>query len=231
MTESLARRAPGALRALPPPPLLPPTWRTASALRGHLARRLADPADLAAIFPAVAALLADHHPALARHSLRVARHLAHLAPHLPDPVPPPLAALGALLHDLGKLLVPLPLLLAPRALSIAETEVLQRHPVLGLGLLPPGLDLVVTDAVAHHHERWDGRGYPLGLCADRTPAIARLLAVVDAHDAMTHPRPYRPALTPQAARVELQDAAGAQLDPRLVALFLDFPLPSQENHE
>lgn len=225
MSSVLARRVSPALRVLPPPP----ARRTAPALRRHLARVLADPADLAAIRPAMATLLATFHPPLASHSLRVAQHLARLAPHLPGPLPPGCAELGELLHDLGKLLVPTASLLAARPLSGAETRVLRHHPTLGLALLPAGLDLLVTDAVAHHHERWDGQGYPLGLRGDRTPAIARLLAVVDAYDAMTHPRPYRPTLTPRAACADLRASAGTQLDPRLVAFFLDFPLSSQEN--
>jgi HD-GYP domain-containing protein (c-di-GMP phosphodiesterase class II) len=185
--------------------------------------------DLAAIRPAVATLLASFHPPLASHSLRVAQHLARLVPHLPCPLPPACAELGGLLHDVGKLLVPPACLLAARHLSVAETRVIRHHPALGLSLLPGGLDLVVTDAVAHHHERWDGQGYPLGLSGVRIPAIARLLAVVDAYDAMTHPRPYRPTLTPRAACAELRASAGTQLDPRLVAFFLEFPLSSQEN--
>ncbi|MCC7362316.1 MAG: response regulator [Anaerolineales bacterium] len=125
---------------------------------------------------------------------------------------------GALLHDLGKVLVPRAILNKPEPLLPAEWEVLQRHPTDGAQMLQ-GVDhlRLAIPYVLYHHEAWDGHGYPHGLAGPAIPIEGRLLAVVDAFDAMTSARPYRVARSEAAALAEIQQQAGRQFDPALVA--------------
>ncbi|HYH47812.1 MAG TPA: HD domain-containing phosphohydrolase [Thermoanaerobaculia bacterium] len=126
--------------------------------------------------------------------------------------------LGALLHDLGKLLLPDGLTTAPRPLTEPERRVLERHPVLALSLLESiPLPRPTLDAIAHHHERWDGRGYPSRLAGNRIPLTARIVALCDCFEAVTSDRPHRAALAPRAAFAEINRSAGTQLDALLVA--------------
>jgi HD-GYP domain-containing protein (c-di-GMP phosphodiesterase class II) len=127
-----------------------------------------------------------------------------------------------LLHDIGKLGVPDAIILKPGRLTPSELHTMQTHTKLGeemvrrLRFLSP----LVREVVACHHERWDGRGYPHGLGAWAIPLAARILAVVDAFDAMTHQRPYRGALPTKWALAELKRCAGKQFDPTVVEAFL-----------
>lgn len=125
------------------------------------------------------------------------------------------------LHDIGKVGVPSELLSRPGALDPQERRAVERHPVIGVGLVDPlGLPAEVSMAVRHHHEWWDGRGYPDGLYGNQIPLVARIVSVSDAYDAMTSDRPYRSAL-PQAVAVdELRRFSGTQFDPVLVKEFL-----------
>jgi HD-GYP domain-containing protein (c-di-GMP phosphodiesterase class II) len=137
---------------------------------------------------------------------------------------PRLAALrlGATLHDVGKVAVPVAVLRKRGPLTEAEAAQVRVHPAAGacvvaaIAAARPALPCVL-----HHHERWDGRGYPHGLEATEIPHEARLLAVADAYDAMTTSRPYRAALPAAAALAELERCAGTQFDPHLVGAFLD----------
>jgi HD-GYP domain-containing protein (c-di-GMP phosphodiesterase class II) len=161
---------------------------------------------------------------LGRHSLAVARYAKAIAGllHIPQGV-----LLPAALHDLGKLLLPGSLVSAPRPLDEEETQMIRRHPALGLQLLSAALgpDLshhsLLLDAVVHHHEAWNGRGYPLGLAGERIPLIARVVAIADAYDALTHGRPYRSPLSPEEAWAELCRSSGTQFDPGLVPLAVE----------
>ncbi|HEX6198778.1 MAG TPA: HD-GYP domain-containing protein [Thermoanaerobaculia bacterium] len=134
---------------------------------------------------------------------------------------------GGLLHDIGKIGVPEEILGKRGPLTRTERAQVQIHPELGAALLEDleGLDEVAR-LVLHHQERWDGRregrypGYPAGLTGEAIPLGARVLAVVDAYDAMTSDRPYRRGLLPAAAAAELRKQAGRQFDPRVVAAFL-----------
>jgi diguanylate cyclase len=126
--------------------------------------------------------------------------------------------LAALLHDIGKVRVPDSILNKPGALTEDERAVMNRHPVWGAELLArvPGLEPVAT-IVRFHHERWNGGGYPAGLAGTRIPLTSRIIAVCDAHHAMTSDRPYRAALSQAHALAELRAGAGTQFDPVVVA--------------
>ncbi len=129
---------------------------------------------------------------------------------------------AALLHDVGKVAVPAEILDKPAALSPAEWRTVVQHPRLGQVILEHAAAL--RDAVPiilHHHERYAGHGYPYGLRAKEIPLGARIVAIADAYDAMISDRPYRRAISHQAAIAELREHAGTQFDPELVGLFCD----------
>src|SRR6476469_334950 len=129
---------------------------------------------------------------------------------------------AALLHDVGKVAVPDAILDKPAPLSSAEWRTVVQHPRIGQVILEHAAAL--RDAVPiilHHHERYAGHGYPYGLRANEIPLGARIVALADAYDAMTHDRPYKRAMSHDAAIIELKQHAGTQFDPELVTLFCD----------
>jgi diguanylate cyclase (GGDEF)-like protein len=129
--------------------------------------------------------------------------------------------LAALLHDLGKIAVPDQILQKPGKLTLRELTIIRRHPVTGCDLLD-GLDVAPVDSwIRHHHEHWDGSGYPDGLAGEEIPIGSRIILVADAYDAMTSDRVYRPAGAPAAALAELAAAAGRQFDPVVVRALVD----------
>ena len=127
------------------------------------------------------------------------------------------------MHDIGKLASPARMLLKDGPLTPYEYEIMKQHSTIGadtiMTISPAFSD--ITDAVRSHHERWDGSGYPNGLAGEDIPLFGRILAVVDAFEAMTSDRPYRKALDPQQARAELAKEAGLQFDPAIVATFFE----------
>jgi putative two-component system response regulator len=127
---------------------------------------------------------------------------------------------GALLHDIGKILVPRSILNKPGRLTPAEWEVLKRHPEDGAHMLA-GVDHLrgAVPYVLYHHERWDGSGYPRALAGAAIPIEGRLLAVVDAYDAMTSQRPYQAAIRGETARAEIMQRRGHQFDPAIAEVF------------
>ena len=132
--------------------------------------------------------------------------------------------LGALLHDVGDIRVPEAVLQKFDALSLEEREIVQRHPEWGVELLETvPLLTPALDVVGSHHERYDGSGYPHGLSGEEVPLTARIFAVVDALNAMTHDRPYRKARPLAEALGALRDNAGKQFDPRVVDAALKIP--------
>jgi HD-GYP domain-containing protein (c-di-GMP phosphodiesterase class II) len=129
--------------------------------------------------------------------------------------------LGGPVHDIGKLSVPDNVLLKPGRLDDLELARIRAHPTEGVRMLRGIRALrAALPCVLHHHERWDGGGYPHGLAGRAIPRPARILAVADAFDAMTSTRPYRPALPVAAALGELHRCAGSQFDPEASRAFL-----------
>ncbi|SEI38236.1 HD-GYP domain-containing protein [Frateuria terrea] len=129
---------------------------------------------------------------------------------------------GALLHDIGKLAIPDAILIKPGKLDEAEMEHMRRHPEIGRELMEQ-VDFLrnATDIPYAHHERWDGTGYPRGLRGEEIPLAARIFSIVDVWDALSFPRVYKPAWPEDEVLAYLRNAAGSQLDPQLVQLFLD----------
>jgi cyclic di-GMP phosphodiesterase len=128
---------------------------------------------------------------------------------------------GFLLHDFGKIAIPDETLDKPGPLTREEWAVMRLHPQLGADMLA-GVTLLQgsgLDVVRHHHERWDGRGYPDGLARDAIPIGARIFALADALDAITSKRPYRDALPWEQAMGEIRNGAGHQFDPEVVQAF------------
>jgi HD-GYP domain-containing protein (c-di-GMP phosphodiesterase class II) len=130
-----------------------------------------------------------------------------------------LTRLAGSLHDLGKLAIPEEILRKPGPLTEAERLVLERHPQIGYRMLESlGVDPVAS-WVLHHHERWDGTGYPDALLGEEIPLGARIIFVADAYDAMTSDRVYRSRLTEEEALLELERCADSQFDPAVVRAF------------
>lgn len=125
--------------------------------------------------------------------------------------------LVGLVHDIGKIGISESILNKPDKLTNEEFELVKTHCELGQRILQPIVqDSEILDIVLHHHERYDGSGYPHRLSANQISTGARILAVADAYDAMTSDRPYRPALSHEAARAELEKGKGTQFDPAIV---------------
>ena len=130
---------------------------------------------------------------------------------------------GALLHDIGKVGVPDRVLQKPGRLTPEEYEEMKKHTIIGYEMCKPlrSLQGGALLVIRHHHERWDGKGYPDGLKGEEIPLLARIVSVVDAYDAMTTDRVYRKALPREAAFEEIRRNAGSQFDPKIAGLFLE----------
>jgi diguanylate cyclase (GGDEF)-like protein/putative nucleotidyltransferase with HDIG domain len=128
---------------------------------------------------------------------------------------------AGLLHDIGKIGVPDFILRKPGKLTAGEYEVMKGHVTLST-LIIHGLPRMndILDAVSNHHERWDGAGYPRGLAGNDIPLLGRVMAIADAYSAMTLDRPYRAAMTPEEALIEIENCSNTQFDPELVPIFV-----------
>jgi putative nucleotidyltransferase with HDIG domain len=161
------------------------------------------------------------------HSQRVGDYAARIAQRLgADEATVELTRLAGNLHDLGKLAIPEEILCKPSALSDTERLVLERHPQIGARMLESLGVEQVAEWVLHHHERWDGAGYPSRLCGEEIPLAARIIFVADAFDAMTSEHSYGAQLTEQEALAELERCAGTQFDPAVVSALAEDLVPA-----
>jgi len=127
----------------------------------------------------------------------------------------------ARLHDIGKIAIEEDILLKPGPLTTNEFEVMKTHAEKGFRIINASSEIInVAKCVLTHHEKWDGSGYPLGIAGEEIPLMARIIAIADAYDVMTHDRVYRKAMNKEEAIKELKRCAGTQFDPVLVELFL-----------
>ncbi len=128
----------------------------------------------------------------------------------------------ATLHDIGKVAISNEILNKPDKLSVDEMEEVKRHPEIGYRIAQFCPEIAhIAEGILSHHERWDGKGYPRGLNGEEIPLEARIVAIVDAYDAMTNKRPYSNVLSKERAIVELKKNAGTQFDPNLVKVFIE----------
>ena len=162
-------------------------------------------------------------PELGGHSDSVPEYVLAVADRLElDPRQREELIFASLLHDVGKLGISERILLKPASLTREERSVIELHPRIGYELVrqvPALRD--IAPAVLHHHERYDGDGYPGGLRGETIPLAARIIAVADTFSAITNERPYSPAQTPENACAELERCAGEQFDPEVVRLFVE----------
>ena len=167
--------------------------------------------------------LRDHSSEVAQLAVAVARRLGMTAEEIDE------VARAAELHDVGKVAIPDAILDKPGPLNPDEWEFMRQHTILGERILSAAAALrPVARLVRYSHERWDGHGYPDGLRNTAIPRGSRIVAVCDAYEAMTSDRPYRRALSPDAARAELRATAGTQFDPEVVETFIR-QIDSREN--
>ena len=162
-------------------------------------------------------------PAVRLHSDEVANYVASVATKLEiEPRRREELVIASLLHDVGKIGISERILLKPGALTPEERSTIELHPRIGFRLVEqvPSLDSIAP-AVLHHHERFDGDGYPDGLAGEGIPLEARVICVADSFSAMTSDRPYRAAMELRDACAELERCAGTQFDPRVVRLFVE----------
>ena len=131
---------------------------------------------------------------------------------------------GFLLHDIGKVAVPDSILHKPEPLTPQERQLIELHPITGWEIVRQ-VDFLgaASDVVRHHHERWDGTGYPDGLKGEKIPLTARVFAVADTLDALTTTRPYRLASPISEARTLIQEGRGSQFDPAIADAFAGMP--------
>jgi len=156
------------------------------------------------------------------HTQRVANTAVHLGTRL-GLQESDLVALyrGGLIHDIGKIGVPDAILRKPGPLNAEEERQMRAHPVIGESIVRPHASVADTlTIIRHHHERFDGGGYPDGLCGHKIPLLARIVSVCDAYDALASDRPYRARRNPEEAIETLMRGAGQQWDRELVSLLL-----------
>jgi putative two-component system response regulator len=189
------------------------------------------PADNAALLERLAVTAELRDDATGRHCYRVGRLSSMLGRHAGMPESD-LAALelAARLHDIGKIVVPDAILLKPGPLDPTEKHLMRTHTTIGAELLASGAlpSAQMASLIArHHHEAWDGSGYPDGLAGEAIPLAARVAAIADVYDALTHARPYKQAWTHERAMAYIAENRGRQFDPQLASLFIEMMDPAR----
>jgi len=171
---------------------------------------------------ALVSTVEDRDPYACGHSRKVSTYAEALAEAIglsPDEVSR--VSTAALLHDIGKIGIPDKVLNKKGRLNGEDWEAIKAHPRLGANIVGSIPHLVsCVSSILHHHERWDGSGYPEGLKGEEIPIEARILAIADTFEAMTSARPYRPPLSPEDVIKKLRQGAGIQFDPKLVKVFI-----------
>ena len=195
--------------------------RVQSALR---LKRVYDSLDSAEqVIYSLAAAVEAKDPYTEAHTQRVAESARRIGARMGLPLEDQEALYrGGIIHDIGKIGIPDQILLKPGELDVEEQTQMHLHPLIGEGIVAPlrfGADLLPM--VRHHHERFDGTGYPDRLAGEAIPLLARILSVCDAYDALTNDRPYREGKSVDAALAVLRQGAGRQWDPEIVQLVVD----------
>lgn len=135
-------------------------------------------------------------------------------------------SLLAVLHDIGKIGIPDSILQKPEQLDEVEWEIMKRHTVKGFDLAKSTPELNnISESILHHHEHWDGHGYPSGLSGENIPKLSRILSVIDAYDVITNARPYKNAQSKEDAINEIRRCSGSQFDPLIVESFIEIMKP------
>lgn len=176
-----------------------------------------------AVMETLADALDQRDPITSQHSQRVAEYVRRILDHLEAlPISEAETIIAAArIHDLGKVAISDACLQKAGPLTPNEWREMERHPVIGAQILQPlSMYQAGLAIVRHHHERWDGRGYPAGLAGEQIPFGARVLAVADCFDAMTSDRPYRRAMSVERALAEIEAGRGSQFDPMVVDALL-----------
>ncbi len=153
----------------------------------------------------------------------LALRLAHEAGHAQTSREARQVVWAGLLHDIGKSALDQKILEKPGVLNVQEMLIIQQHPAIGyrLACSAPQVDAEILGGIMHHHERWDGEGYPMGLMGESIPLLARVLKVVDVYDALVSDRPYRPAWSIEEAADYLRQHAGTAFETRLIQVFVE----------
>jgi putative nucleotidyltransferase with HDIG domain len=192
--------------------------RSAKLQKAHLSLKKAHLDSVKALVEAIDAkdpYTRGHSNRVRRSSVRVAKKLGLSKQRIEN------LEFAALLHDIGKIGVKDEVLQKKSPLTEEEFRSIQEHPLIGVKILEE-IEILkdIIPVIRHHHERFDGGGYPDGLAGEKIPLEARILTVADSFDAMTSFRPYRPALSLQKALAELERGQGGQFDPRVLEIFL-----------
>ena len=128
----------------------------------------------------------------------------------------------ATLHDIGKIAIPDHIMLKPSSLTKKEWEIMKKHSEIGYRIALSSTELtIIAKDILHHHEKWDGTGYPYGLVKGKIPLFSRVISVIDAYDAMSNNRPYRKAFTRKTVMDEFKRCRGSHFDPELLDVFVD----------
>lgn len=182
---------------------------------------------------ALAAAVDAKDPYTHGHSDRVAQYAGAIAERLELSAEQRTALeMAAYLHDIGKIGIREEILLKPGKLEDSEMAQMRHHPLIGANILKPvAFPWAIAPVVRHHHEHWNGNGYPAGLRGEEIPLLARILGVADSYEAMTSDRPYRRGRSAEEGIAELKRCAGTQFDPRIVDAFVDVLRAQERDRE